>query len=166
MHFYYIRAMLKVVKMRIIQIKIVIQIIIVSLLFMVSNSCKDDQSSFVPYVKVSKYISLANYNDLYIPGNSVTFPGIGYSGLVVICISQQQYYAFDACCPYEGLKSCFVELEPGKTGEIKSSNWTATCKCCGSQYTISGGYPIKGPSGRNLKQYQVSVLSDRLWVHN
>lgn len=129
--------------------------------------CSDDQSNFVPYTKVNKYISLVNYNNLMIPGNSMTFPTDGYAGLIVICISDQQYLAYDACCPLEGLKSSIVETNPGQTGIVASSNPAATCKICGSQYILyNGGFPIKGPSVRNLQQYAVTVLDNRLWVHN
>jgi nitrite reductase/ring-hydroxylating ferredoxin subunit len=129
--------------------------------------CSNDQNNFVPYAKVNKYISLVNYNNLLIPGNSMTFPMEGYAGLIVICISDQQYLAFDACCPLEGLKASIVETNPGQTGILASSNPTATCKICGSQYILyNGGYPVKGPSARNLKQYAVTVLDNRLWIHN
>lgn len=130
-------------------------------------SCADNQNTFVPYTKVDKYISLINYNNLQIPGNSMTFPTDGYSGLIVVCVSDVQYLAFDACCPNEGTKLSTVETNPGQTGIISSSNPLATCKVCGSQYILfNGGYPVKGPSTRNLKQYAVSVLDSRIWVHN
>ena len=130
-------------------------------------ACSSNQNNFVPYVKVDQYISLVNYNNLLIPGNSMTFPGVGYDGLIVICVSDQNYYAYDACCPLEGTTLSFVETNPGKTGIIQSSNPIATCKVCGSQYILyNGGYPVKGPSTRNLKQYAVTVLDNRIWVHN
>jgi Rieske Fe-S protein len=136
-------------------------------LLAVLTACSDNQNNFVPYAKVDKYISLVNYNNLLIPGNSMTFPSDGYAGLIIICISDMQYLAFDACCPHEGSKSIVVETNPGQTGVVSSSNPMATCKVCGSQYILyNGGYPVKGPSARNLKQYQVTVLDSRLWVHN
>ena len=130
-------------------------------------ACSDNQNSFVPYAKVDKYVSLVNYNNLMIPGNSMTFPSDGYSGVIVICISDMQYLAFDACCPHEGLKNSIIETIPGQTGIVSSSNPVATCKICGSQYILyNGGYPVKGPSSRNLKQYQVTAMDNRLWIHN
>ncbi|MCE1198013.1 MAG: Rieske 2Fe-2S domain-containing protein [Marinilabiliales bacterium] len=132
-----------------------------------SSNCIDNQDNFVPYAHVDKYISLINYNNLLIPGNSMTFTGEGYAGLIVICISDQQYYAFDACCPNEGAKNAFVETNPGQTGIIFSSSPVATCKVCGSQYNLyTSGVVIKGPSVRSLKQYNVTLLDNRLWIHN
>jgi nitrite reductase/ring-hydroxylating ferredoxin subunit len=134
---------------------------------LVFMACSDNQNSFVPYAKVDKYVPLVNYNNLMIPVNSMTFPSDGYAGLIVICISDNQYLAYDACCPYEGLKNSIVETNPGQNGIISSSNPMATCKICGSQYILfNGGYPVKGPSTRNLKQYQVTVMDNRLWIHN
>ncbi len=153
--------------MRNIQIKSTLQIIVGAAFLFLLNNCADDQNNFVPYARVNKYITLPNYNMLYIPGNSVTFSSDGYAGLIVICINESQYYAFDACCPYEGTGTCIVKTESGKTGIYASSNPIATCSCCGSQYNLfGGGYPTKGPSGRNLKQYQVTIVGDRLWIHN
>ena len=130
-------------------------------------ACSDNQNSFVPYAKVDKYVSLVNYNNLMIPGNSMTFPSDGYSGVIVISNSDMQYLAFDACCPHEGLKNSIIETNPGQTGIVSSSNPVATCKICGSQYILyNGGYPVKGPSSRNLKQYQVTAMDNRLWIHN
>jgi nitrite reductase/ring-hydroxylating ferredoxin subunit len=131
------------------------------------SGCSDNQNNFVPYARVDKYISLVNYNNLLIPVNSMTYPADGYAGLIVICIGDQQYRAYDACCPLEGTRTSFVETNPGKPNIFASSTPIAICKTCGSQYNLfSEGYPVKGPSTRNLKQYSVSVLDNRLWIHN
>jgi len=144
-----------------------ISIALLALIVIGFSGCSDNQNNFVPYTKVDKYISLVNYNNLMISGNSMTFPAEGYAGLIVICVNDQQYFAYDACCPYEGTKLSFVETNPGQSGTVSSSNPVATCKVCGSQYILfNGGYPIKGPSTRNLKQYAVTVLDNRLWIHN
>ena len=88
-------------------------------------ACSDNQNSFVPYAKVEKYVTLPNYNNLLIPGNSTTFPTDGYAGLIVICISDMQYLAFDACCPYEGARLSIVETNPGQSGIVfkQQSGW-------------------------------------------
>ena len=129
--------------------------------------CSDNQNTFVPYAIVDKTMSLVVYNNLQIPGNSMTFPAEGYAGLIVICVNDMQYLAFDACCPYEGAKLSIVETNPGQSGIVSSSNPSGTCKICGTQYfLLYGGYPVKGPSTRNLKQYPVTVMDNRLWIHN
>jgi len=117
----------------------------------------DDNDGYIPYVKVNFYISLATNNHLTIPGNSDLFKA-GYGGVIVICVNQSQYYAFDAACPYEAEHSCVVVPEESTLGK---------CSCCGSEFSLfGGGYPTKGPAARNLKQYKVNVVNGRLWVHN
>jgi nitrite reductase/ring-hydroxylating ferredoxin subunit len=138
---------------------------------LIFSTCAKDQNTFLPYKKVDLYIPLANYNHLTIPGNSITFQNYGYAGIIVICINETDYYAFDACCPYEIQQSCIAGAEPIKNlsggGLIYSSNTTAKCKCCGSEFMLfSGGFASKGPAARPLQQYQVVNSGGRLWVHN
>src|SRR5512146_312624 len=88
------------------------QIIIGILMLLNLASCTKDQNSFVPYTPIDFYIPLATNNHLTIPGNSITYRNQGYTGITVICINPTQYYAFDACCPYETLSSCGAEPDP------------------------------------------------------
>jgi len=147
------------------------QIVTTVLFFLTMVSCSKDQNSFVPYIQVNFYIPLATNNHLTIPGNSITYRNQGFAGIIVMCINPTQYYAFDACCPYETLSTCSTELDPIKglssPGMVFSSSVAGKCKCCGSEYSLfGGGYPTKGPSSRSLQQYQVAQIGGRLWVHN
>jgi len=149
----------------------VIHFLSVLLILFLSTRCADDQNSFLPYKPVDFYISLANYNHLTIPGNSITFPQYGFAGIIVMCVNSNEYYAYDASCPYEKLNSCRVEAERidnlGSNGLIFSSSPSGKCKCCGSEYMLfGGGYSIKGPSSRPLQQYQVVQTGGRLQIHN
>ena len=148
-----------------------VQILTGIILSLIAVSCAKDQNSFVPYTTVDFYIPLATNNHLTIPGNSITYKNQGYAGIIVMCVNETQYYAFDACCPYETLPTCSADLVPiqGLSNSIfvYSSSITAKCKCCGSVFNLfGGGYPTKGPASRNLQQYQVVLIGDRLWVHN
>lgn len=134
-------------------------------------ACTKDQNNFLPYKPVDFYISLANYNHLTVPGNSITFRYNGFAGIIVMCVNENEYDAYDACCPYEAQKSCTVEMDqvaiPGGTGLVYSSNTTGKCKCCGSTFMLfGGGFATKGPAARPLQQYQVVNTGGRLWVHN
>ena len=145
--------------------------LIVILIFSLFTTCSDDQNSFLPYKPVDFYISLSNYNHLTIPGNSITYPQYGFAGIIVMCVNSNEYYAFDACCPYEILTTCRVEVEQidnlGSNGLIFSSSPSGKCKCCGSEYMLfGGGYSIKGPSSRPLQQYQVVHTGGRLQIRN
>ena len=136
--------------------KPLLQISLIILFLLTANSCQKDQQSYIPEVPVDFYINLATNNDLSVPGNYQVFPQ-GYTGIIVIN-NGNGFYAFDTCCPYEAKASCTVK--PDDSG-------IATCSCCGSQYSLfGGGYPVEGPSTRNLHQYQVVSAGGRLWVHN
>jgi len=148
-----------------------LRIAIYVLNLLIFASCSKDQNSFVPYTPVDFYIPLATNNHLTIPGNSITYRNQGFAGIIVMCISPTQYYAFDACCPYESLSTCSAELDPIKglssPGMVFSSSVSGKCKCCSSEYSLfGGGYPTKGPSSRSLQQYQVAIIGGRLWIHN
>jgi nitrite reductase/ring-hydroxylating ferredoxin subunit len=147
------------------------QIVLGTLALLITSSCSKNQNSFVPYTTVDFYIPLATNNHLTIPGNSITYRNQGYGGIIVMCINPTQYYAFDACCPYEALSTCTAELDPIKglsnSLMVYSSSVVGKCKCCGSEFSLfGGGYPTKGPASRPLQQYQVEVIGGRLWVHN
>jgi Rieske Fe-S protein len=147
------------------------QILIVIFMILILSTCTKDQNTFLPYKKVDLFIPLANYNHLTVPGNSITFQFYGYAGVIVICVNENEYYAFDACCPYEVEKSCTVDTDPIKnlsgSGLIFSSYTTGKCKCCGSEYLLFGrGFVTKGPAARSLQQYQVVNTGGRLWIHN
>ncbi len=153
------------------KIKIRIPLFTAATALIIAFSCAKDQNSFVPYRPVDFYIPLATNNHLTIPGNSITFRNQGYTGITVMCISPTQYYAFDACCPYETLSSCGAEPDPiqglSNSMMVYSSSVTARCKCCSSEFNLfGGGYPTKGPAARSLQQYPVVAVGGRLWVHN
>jgi nitrite reductase/ring-hydroxylating ferredoxin subunit len=147
------------------------RIVIGTFVLLIAVSCAKDQNSFVPYSSVDFYIPLATNNHLTIPGNSITYRNQGYAGIIVMCVNPEQYYAFDACCPYEVLPTCSVELNaiPGLSNSVVvySSSVSGKCKCCSSEFSLfGGGYVTKGPASRSLQQYQVVVVGGRLWIHN
>ena len=127
-------------------------------------SCKDDDE-YIPYVQVSFTIDLDKRNDMTITGNSDYYEYAGYAGVIVVCIqydvvspSSSIYYAYDAACTYEISKNCSVISE--------NNGVNATCTCCGSEYTLFGGIPLSGDASKPLKEYNVSVLNNRIHVYN
>ena len=138
------------------------------------SNCSKDQNTFLPYVKVNLYIPLANYNHLTIPGNSVLFQNEGYKGIIVVCVNPDlgQYYAYDACCPYEKDYSGTVTIQPIKNltsppYTVFSSDFIGICDKCGSQFNlIAGGQPSKGPATHSLQSYNVMSGAVSLTVTN
>ena len=128
------------------------------------NSCKE-QEEYIPYVPVNFTVDLNQFNDLTATGFSMKYPYDGYAGVIIYCQfydvsnpSNSLYYAFDAACTLEVTDSCSVENE--------GNNLKATCPCCGSVYSLLDGFPIGGDASIALKQYNVSILGNKLYVSN
>ncbi len=137
-------------------------------------NCSKDQNSFLPYVKINLPVSLINYNHLKIPGNSILFQRYGYKGVIVVCVNPDlsQYFAYDACCPYEKDFSGIVEIQPVKNlvsppFMIYSSDFFGICNKCGSQFNLMGsGQPVKGPATHYLQNYNIATGFESLTVTN
>ena len=154
---------------------ILIAKITISVIILLSAlNCSKDQNTFLPYVRVNLYIPLATYNHLMIPGNSVLFQNEGYRGIIVVCVdpNSNQYYAFDAGCPYEKDYSGIVTIQPIKNlptppYRIFSSDFAGVCDKCGSEFSLLGsGQPTKGPATRYLQKYNISGGMGSLTVSN
>jgi len=145
-----------------------------ALIILAGSSCTKDQNTFVPYTKVNLSISLVNYNHLMIPGNSVLFQNEGYRGIIVVCVdpNSSQYFAYDACCPYEKDYSGIVMITQIKNltsppYTIFSSDFFGICNKCGSQFNLIGyGQPVKGPATHYLQTYNIITGFQSLTVTN
>lgn len=128
-----------------------------SLILALFSSC-DEESSQIPNVYVSFTINLNLYNELNNPGSSVYFANVGFGGVIVSCLTQGEYYAYDAACTHEISTNCHLETD----------GLLATCPCCDSQFQLFyAANPIVGPAAAPLKQYNVSQLnSSTLRVFN
>ena len=153
---------------------IFVKIAIFAIIILSAVNCAKDQNSFLPYTKVYLPISLANFNHLKIPGNSILFQNYGYKGVIVVCVNPDlsQYFAYDACCPYEKDFSGTVEIQPVKNlvsppGMIYSSDFFGICNKCGSEFNLmGGGQPTKGLATHYLQSYNVSTGFESLTVTN
>jgi len=115
-------------------------------------SCDNEHESPVPDFPVSLTIKTSFPGD----GESRLYAG-GYGGVIVYCLSQGNYFAYDACCTHELNRNSIVEPD-GALG---------ICNTCGSKYIfIEGGYPADGPSRLPLKQYSVSGAGGYIHIWN
>jgi|SRR5690606_36145869 len=93
-------------------------------LAMLSCSKDDDKQERNPYltdpvVNLNLNLNLPEYNALKFPGNSI-ITSQGIKGIVVICVSETQYFAYDLTDPNHVPSNCSrMEIE----GPI------ATCPC-------------------------------------
>jgi Rieske Fe-S protein len=129
-------------------------------LFLNSSSCVKDKENIFPYVYVNFTINL--YSDpefikLLAQGNSqqifyytlgITSLGYGNNGIIVYNVDGDNFYAFDATCPYD---------LPEIVG-VKSTTTEGIYECpkCHSRYVLSGiGMPtVQGPATYPLHDYK------------
>lgn len=138
-------------------------ILVAILIFAMTNSCKDDYTSVIPYVYVDMPVVPTNFIELNIPGGSVYFQNAGYGGIIVfrdLVDSSNPFLAYDATCTYEISSTVRVTA--------KDDSGIATCPVCGSQFILfsGSGAPIKGPASEPLKQYHTSFVGGRILVRN
>lgn len=142
--------------------KVLFSIIVLIIAFLAS--CKE-QEQYVPYVRVNFTVDLNINNSLTTPGYSQKYEYDGYAGVIVYCSfydfatpSNSQYYAYDAACSFEMSDSCSVVNE--------NNGITATCPCCSTSYSLMDGYPISGEAQYPLKEYNVTLLNNKLFISN
>jgi len=153
---------------------IIVKVTFFALIILSFSNCSKDQNTFLPNVKVNLYIPLANYNHLTIPGNSVLFENEGYKGIIVVCVNPDlgQYFAYDACCPYEKDYSGTITVQPIKNltsppYTVFSSDFFGICDKCGSEFNLMGsGQPSKGPATHYLQSYNLIYGLNSLTVTN
>jgi nitrite reductase/ring-hydroxylating ferredoxin subunit len=130
-----------------------------SVFFSIASCRKDDQRPIIPYV----YVNITLYPDLltneYIPVSGWVYVTGGYRGIIVYRMTSNEFMAYERTCPYDPDKDC-------ARVEVESSNITAVDSCCGSQYILTDGSPIRGPSGYSLEQYRTSYDGNQLRIFN
>ena len=84
---------------------------------------------------------------------------VGVSGILVVCGLDNNYYAYDLCCPHEAVKN--VRIVPNDLCQ-------ATCPKCGTVYETGygAGNPSSGVSKYPLKRYSVTRSGQELLVRN
>ncbi|MFY9152007.1 MAG: hypothetical protein WAO52_08335 [Prolixibacteraceae bacterium] len=142
--------------------KVIKTVLILTVLILGFNGCKDDYTSVIPAVYVNMDINPTNFIEFNIPGGSYYFPSAGFGGIIIfrdLVDSSNPYLAFDAACTYE--VSSLVRVVAHESG-------IATCPECKSQFILFGGNgaPIKGPAAEPLKQYRTSFVAGRINVRN
>lgn len=133
--------------------------------FLLTISCADKRKEYIPYAYVNFTVDITINNNLTTPGYSMLYPKEGYGGVIVYCWYYDNsapdnsiYYAYDATCTFEVSDSCSVFNE--------GNSITGECPCCHSKYDFSSGYPIQGEALYPLKSYQISVINNKLYIHN
>lgn len=141
--------------------------IILSLLIIftaISCSKSDDKQGRNPFltdpaVNLNLNLNLPEYNPLKFPGNYVIV-GQGIKGIVVYCVSESQYLAFDLTDPNHVPSSCSrMDL----TGVIAG----CTCPNDSNKYFITSGQHTTEPDTKYpMQQYNAQLNGNTVVVTN
>ena len=134
------------------------RILIVSLVLL--TACKKNKTDQIPLVAVNITININNPQ--YI--NLTTVSGWDYviggsRGIVVYRANQDEFKAYERHCPYNPKESC------GRV-DVDSSNVKLIDACCNSEFLITDGSVLSGPSVSPLKQYETSFDGNTLRIYN
>ena len=136
--------------------KACIYILSISLLIASCNS-KDNYIEEV-YVNILLDLSLPEYSDLQVSGNSIFITG-GVQGIIIYHGVGNNYKVYDRNCSYEPSLACSV-IDSVNSG-------IAYCGCCASAFLISNtGEAINAPALLPLKTYHWSLDNNMLSIFN
>lgn len=143
--------------------------IILVCVFALIQCVKDN--NYLPYAKVDVDISL--YPGLSGIGASCSLIMLpttdsyrGLNGLILYRESTDVFKAYEMTCPYDTVLLTINNVKPYYLATDCKMTCTdsVVCPTCHSVYYLSlGGAKTKGPSRRNLKEY--NVYSDGNWLH-
>lgn len=129
-----------------------------------SCSKSDDKRERNPYltdplVSLNLNLNLPEYNPLRFPGNYVIV-NQGIKGIVVYCVSEQMYLAFDLTDPNHAPSNC---------SRMDIDGITATCPCPNDEnsYYITSGRHISEPDLKYpMQQYRAERSGNNVIINN
>ena len=133
--------------------------VIFILFFLILFSCqKEDDYINNVIVDIDLNLSLPEYSELQIVGNSIFING-GVKGIIIYYQGFETYKTYERSCTYEPSLNC---------ARIDSVNSTiAICNCCDSKFLLGQeGQAIDGPALLPLKQYQNTLSGQILEIYN
>lgn len=140
--------------------------IIVCLVVLLAMSCNKVNVSNIPYAPVylaldlryqdKDLVGLLNFKEITQPRNAGEM--VGFSGILVVNGYDDQYYAYDLCCPHEANRN--IKVEADNTGYAK-------CPKCGTSYEIALGTGTpNGVSEFALTKYPITRNGQELIIRN
>jgi nitrite reductase/ring-hydroxylating ferredoxin subunit len=130
-------------------------------LLLIFNACKKENENAIPntYVDIYIYATDPEFNSLSSIGGWAYITG-GSRGIVVTRNSISEFAAFERHCPYNPKDPC------GRVEVDSSSSIMLTDPCCGSNFLLSNGSVLNGPSTAPLRQYQTNFDGIVLHIFN
>lgn len=139
-------------------------LLFLAIIMILSCSKSDEKEQRNPYltnpvVNLSLNLNLPEYNSLKFPGQYIT-TGQGIKGIVVYCINETQYVAFDLTDPNHAPNDCSrMELDGG----------IATCPCESDDnkyYIISGQHTTQPDIKYPMQMYRAQREGNVIYVSN
>jgi len=119
----------------------------------------NNSNPYIPIVNFSYTLNLnlPEYTSLGYAGiaKTITYPGVGYNGVVVLNSGGNVYLAYELTCPNQSVSSC---------SRLKLNGITVVCDCDNAIYNLYSGqaqgktYP--------LKPYRVTPIEGGLIISN
>ncbi|MEQ7800663.1 hypothetical protein ABDJ41_12725 [Pedobacter sp. ASV1-7] len=109
-------------------------------------------------VNLSRQLTDPGLIRLSSPGGAAIVNNYGVAGIVIYRTLSGGYKAYDRCSTVNPEKQCAVELD--------EPSFTVTDKCSGAKYLLEDGSPAKAPAVLSLKEYQVTVAGNTIYVTN
>jgi hypothetical protein len=136
--------------------KSILYIIIISLLIASCNS-KNNYIAEV-YVNILVDLSLPEYSDLQVSGNSIFIEG-GVEGIIIYHGVGNNYEVYDRNCSYEPSLACSV-IDSVNSG-------IAYCGCCTSAFLLGqDGTAANSPALLPLKKYYWTLSGSQMRISN
>lgn len=159
--------MAETVNMQVLKTNIIKKSVLTGILLLVFTlGCKKDE--YIPEVLFNVYLDLnmISYQHLKTPGNyeyvdksPTSNEQVGYRGIIVYCVYQNEYVALERACPYHPSADSAVV-------EVDSTGIFAECPVCGSRFQLMDGSITEGPASLPLKQYNTSLQDHYLNIYN
>lgn len=132
----------------------------VFVVFVYSQCRKKDD--VVPYTRVNFtiYLNDPDFVSLQTVGNYVFVTG-GVCGILIYHKSQDEFVAFDRCCPHNASERNAVIPDTTQAAVL-------VCPVCISKFSMVDGFPITGIAERPLTEYKTNYnpSNNSLQVYN
>lgn len=123
-----------------------------------SSGCRDRQAQ-IPVVDVNVTINInePQFFDLSVPTGYVYLVG-GSQGLIVYRLNQEEFVVLERHSPVNPEDRCRVE--------VKEDGVIVEDPCSGSQWLISDGSVVGGPTSFALRRYNSQFSDPFLYIYN
>lgn len=140
---------------------LLILLISLALLSCSKSDVKQSQNPYLtnPVVSMTLNLNLPEYNPLKFPGNYIT-TSQGIKGIVVYCVSDDYYIAFDLTDPNH---------VPNYCSRMEISGIIATCPCPNednSYFIISGQHTTEPDAKYPMQQYRAERNGNSIVISN